>query len=127
MSSQSVESASSAAIENAVRMWTAHLRTVLSRGMSPEDIARLMVAISWDHAWLYYGSSGRRSRLYAIDDYLQLRFDFDADDALLSYAILASAKRWLKAPDGALLHDIDHNTADLQFPNEERATPRPRP
>ena len=102
--------------EEVIKMWIQHFQTTLFQGISEQDIAKLMTPVARDHAWIYYGASGRHSRLYLIDDYLQARFDFDHQDVLLSYAVYKTAEGWLKGPDGVLLRGAEAPDAELLFP-----------
>jgi len=102
--------------EEAITIWIRHFQTTLFQGMTEEETAKLMTPVARDDAWIYHGGSGRRSRLYLIDDYLQARFDFDHQDVLLSYAVYKKSESWLKGPDGVLLRGAEAPDAELLFP-----------
>jgi|GraSoiStandDraft_36_1057302.scaffolds.fasta_scaffold300004_2 hypothetical protein len=102
--------------EEAITIWIRHFQTTLFQGISEPEIAKLMTPVARDDAWIHYGGTGRRSRLYLIDDYLQARFDFDHQDVLLSYAVYKTAEGWLKGPDGVLLRGAEAPDAELLFP-----------
>jgi len=102
--------------EEAIKMWIKHLQTVLFRGISEPEIGKLMAPVARDSAWIYHGGTGKRSRLYKIDDYVQARFDFDVQDVLISYAVFPLKAGWLKGPDGILLGGFEAPDAELFFP-----------
>lgn len=102
--------------EEAIKMWINHFQITLFQSTSEQEVAKLMAPIARDDAWIFHGGSGRRSRLYMIDDYLQARFDFDQRDLLLSYAVYESREGWLKGPDGVLLGGYSASDAELLFP-----------
>jgi len=103
-------------ISSAVKMWVDYLQPNLSKGITQDEIEQLMVSASRDKAWIYYGGSGRRSRLYMIDDYVQARFDFDDRDVLISYSVYPRPGGWLKGPGGVLLRGSETPEAELLFP-----------
>jgi hypothetical protein len=103
-------------IKEAIDAWIRHLQTSLFPGISEKEIAELVGPVARDDAWIYQGGSGRRSRLYRIDDYLQARFDFDDQDQLLSYAVYESRENWLKGPDGTLQWGFQTSDIELWFP-----------
>ncbi len=99
--------------EEAIEMWIKHLEATLFKGISEQDVEKLMAPVSRDKAWIYLGGSGKRSQIYMIDSYLQIRFDFNYQDFLESYTVNLSRKGWLKGPGGILLEGFDASDARL--------------
>jgi hypothetical protein len=105
------------AIKEAIVAWREYFQTSLSQESSEQQIAQLMSGIARDDAWIPYGGSGRHSRFYLIDDYLQARFDFDHNDLLQSYSVYETKEGWLKDPQGILLSGSAAPDAELLIPS----------
>jgi hypothetical protein len=103
-------------VSSAIKMWVEYFQTALFEGITENRVAQLMTPVARDHAWIYHGGTGMRSRLYMIDDYVQARFDFDYQDVLVSYAIYARQEGWLKGPRSVLLHGFEASDVELLFP-----------
>ena len=102
-------------VEEAIARWVQRLDATLTTATTAEEIATRMLPIARDDAWVIYGSSGRSSRLFLIDDQVQVRFDFDHKELLVSYSVHRKTN-WLKGPDGVLLEGFDVPDEELLFP-----------
>ncbi|HEV8579160.1 MAG TPA: hypothetical protein VGX68_08755 [Thermoanaerobaculia bacterium] len=98
-----------------VQRWLEHLGAVLFPGIMEDQIEEMMRPVSRDSAWLAHGGSGRRSRFYLVDEPVQVRFDFDGQGVLTSYAVHPRREPWRKAPDGTLLQGGDAPDVPIHF------------
>lgn len=102
-----------------VQRWLEHLGTVLFPGITEDQIEEMMRPASRDSAWVAHGGSGRRSRFYLVDELVQVRFDFDGQGALASYAVHPRREPWQKAPDGTLLQGGDAPDVPMLFMRDD--------
>lgn len=105
-------------IQDAIQRWRQHLDSTLTAEMPEAEIINRMSPLARDSAWIPYGGTGRRSRLFLVDDCVQVRFDFDAGERLVSYSVYEHKNAWLKSPDGTLLSGFDAPDAELSFPSQ---------
>ena len=115
---ESVSKPADTEIQDAIRRWMQHLDSTLTAAMPEAEITTRMSPLARDSAWIPYGGTGRHSRLFLIDDYVQVRFDFDAGERLVSYSVYERKNAWLKSPDGTLLSGSDAPDAELRFPSQ---------
>lgn len=103
-------------VDQAMKMWEHYISANLDVD-NTQKVLDMMVSGSRDSGWIYHGGSGARSLFILVDDYIQIRFDFQKDDSLVSYAVLPKPGPWLKTPDGILLKggEYDENSV-VQLP-----------
>jgi len=102
-------------VDEAIARWVRSLEATVTTATTAEEIATRLLPVARDDAWVIYGSSGRRSRLFLIDDQVQVRFDFDHKDQLVAYSVQRKTN-WLKGPDGVLLEGFHVPDEELLFP-----------
>jgi hypothetical protein len=103
-------------VSSAIIKWINHFQATLFEGTTEHEVAHILGSGVRDKAWIYHGGSGRRSRLYMIDDYVQARFDFDDQDLVVAYAVFAQKGGWLRGPGGALLYSPEPADIELWVP-----------
>lgn len=101
-------------VQSALMKWSDYLQKEFKL-KNLDKVEQIISPLSRDRAWMYHGGSGNRSLFYLIDDCVQLRFDFDLHDTLISCAVFPKTEAWLKAPDGTLLKGGETYESDILF------------
>lgn len=86
--------------------WAESLERLTKNHASNTELELFMQSKFRDRAWVAWGGTGSRSLYFLIDDFHQIRCDFDHDQHMISFDIMPSVP-WLKGPDGSLVYGLD--------------------
>ncbi len=85
--------------------WQTELAERVKVGASSAAVASIMAGKFRDKARIRWGGSGDYAMFYLIDDYTQVRIDFDANDEVISVPIVQKKGAWIRGPNGDLRID----------------------
>jgi hypothetical protein len=97
------DAADSEQIAHAIERWSAWLSTTFVVGKEPGSEREELSRIARDRATLHHGGSGSYAEYFLVDDFLQVRIEFDRHGRLAVQPIVEHAGRWLKNTDGSLM------------------------
>ncbi|WP_299222276.1 hypothetical protein [uncultured Aquimarina sp.] len=101
-------------IAKVIAMWVTYLEEKHTNS-SLTEIEKSIGLLARDRAWVYHGGSGNSSLFYLMDDCIQIRFDLDIEDTLISFCVFPKSEAWIKSPEGILIKGGEALDSDTIF------------
>jgi hypothetical protein len=104
MMAQSAQNTETVVREN-MRAWQTELADVIKIGSKISEVERAMAGKYRDKATIRWGGSGSYALFYLIDDFIQVRVEFNIRNEVVSVPVVARKGPWIRQPDGELRVD----------------------
>jgi hypothetical protein len=87
------------------KKWQQFIDEHIKQGSDVKMVDKILNNFSRDKISMFLGGTGAYYRYYLIDDFIQIKAEFDKNDILASVPTIEPLQKWRKLPDGTGVMD----------------------